>query len=978
MATETRRIQFDFIARDRGVGRQMQETGKAADDMNAGMEGGAGKAGKLGGAMAKLGPIAAGVGAAIGVLGPIIAKGLDAQEATAKFQAQLGLTAKESGRIGGVAGKLYSSAYGESMEEVRGAITQVIRNMDGMREASSADLQATTARAMDLATVMDEDVSRVTVAVSSLMRNGLAKSSKEAFDIMTRGAQMGANKAEDLADTFEEYGVQFKSMGLTGKQAMGLIVQGLQAGGRNADLVADTIKEFSIEAVAGGERVKKGFAGIGVDANKMSQAFAKGGPGAAKALDLVLDRLRAIKDPVKRNQVAIDLFGTKAEDMGKALFALDPSKAVKGLGNLAGATDRAGKAMGETFKARITALKRTLETQLTVAAGKALGALAKLGGELRKGFKMPPSGKASNDMQRLGQMARQVADAFKARVVPAAKAVFEWFSTKILPVIVKLHREVLKEAIKQIQRIGKELGKNEADWKGIAKAVGKVIEVLYKVLAPILTMMYKVYLKLLGTAIVLLIKHLGVWLAVGRRVWKDISAGGKIIATWAKGVSKNFTGVRDTATKALRTLVSNYLNFVSTLIKGAAKAFGWVPGVGPKLRSAAKEFDSFKDRVNASLNKIGNKTTRVTVKANGTWTEQRAASHSYYGGPITGKGQPGASRLRDSVHGLLRVDEHVWTPEEVDSVGGHKQMFKLRAMAKKGLLKFADGGPVGRGVHVSPQFPSSSEMHNTTYKPIIAGINKMIRDIIKWLAKTFGGAGGVVGAARSQIGYPYSWGGGGKGGPSYGIGRGAGTYGYDCSGLTEYAWWKGARKSIGGTTYEQWPNSRPTGRKPGALGFPHMGHVVIASDKPGYIIQAPFTGSHVQEVSSGRGYSWRWPFYSGGPVGQAGAKALRGPDRMVKTAQALGIIGNPQRHRAGGGPVTGGRPYVVGELGPEVMVPRATGNVRPGGATVVTIEHLELKFADDRNMVEKGREFAEGLTEYARRGGRIPISKAVV
>lgn len=970
MATEKRRIQFDFVARDRGVGRQMQETGQAAEDMNAGMEDGAGKMGKLSGVAAKLGPILGAVAGAAALIGPAISKGLDAEAATAKFQAQLGLTAKESGRIGGVAGKLYSSAYGESMDEVRGAITQVIRNMDGMREASSADLQATTARAMDLATVMDEDVSRVTVAVSQLMRTGLAKSSQEAFDIMTRGAQMGANKAEDLADTFEEYGVQFKNMGLTGQQAMGLIVQGLQAGGRNADLVADTIKEFSIEAVAGGERVKKGFANLGLNATEMSQAFAKGGPGAAKALDTILDRLRAIKDPVKRNAVAIELFGTKAEDMGQALFALDPSKAVKGLGSLAGATDRAGKAMGETFKARLTAIKRTLETQLTTAAGKALNAMARLGGELRKGFKMPATGKASNDMQRLGQMARGLADAFRTRVVPAARAVFDWIGTKIMPVIVKFHREVLKEAVKQLGRVGKELDKNGANFKGLATAIGKVVEVLYKVLAPILTAMYKVYLKLFATAVILVIKNLGIYLTVARRVWKDVSAGGKIIASWAKGAGRAFGGFKDVAVKALRGVISTFLDFASTLVRGAAKAFGWIPGLGGKLRSASRAIDSFADNWNrklANLNK--GKTAHVKVKANGTWTPHRADSHSFYGGPITGRGVPGASRLRDSVHGLLRVDEHVWTPEEVDAVGGHKQMFRLRGMAKKGLLKFDNGGPVG--VHAS--VPSGKQLDVQVFDPIWAQINKLIAKIADWLAKTFGGAGGVVGAARSMIGYPYSWGGGGKGGPSYGIGRGAGTYGFDCSGLTDYAWWKGARKDIGGTTYEQWPRSRPTGRKPGALGFPHMGHVVLASDRPGYIIQAPFTGSHVQEVSSGRGYSWRWPFYNGGPVGQMGAAALRGTSRMARMAQALGVIGNPRRHRAMGGPVAAGEPYLVGEHGAEVFTPRATGTVHSSGTMVVKELHVHVNrpLASKRDVAD---EVLSALRQAKKQGVDVRVS----
>lgn len=43
-------------------------------------------------------------------------------------------------------------------------------------------------------------------------------------------------------------------------------------------------------------------------------------------------------------------------------------------------------------------------------------------------------------------------------------------------------------------------------------------------------------------------------------------------------------------------------------------------------------------------------------------------------------------------------------------------------------------------------------------------------------------------AARSQLGVRYSWGGGNASGPSYGFGEGAGIRGFDCSGLTLYAW----------------------------------------------------------------------------------------------------------------------------------------------------------------------------------------------
>lgn len=45
----------------------------------------------------------------------------------------------------------------------------------------------------------------------------------------------------------------------------------------------------------------------------------------------------------------------------------------------------------------------------------------------------------------------------------------------------------------------------------------------------------------------------------------------------------------------------------------------------------------------------------------------------------------------------------------------------------------------------------------------------------------------MVAAAEKWIGTPYSWGGGDSSGPTYGIGEGAGTKGFDCSGLVRYA-----------------------------------------------------------------------------------------------------------------------------------------------------------------------------------------------
>lgn len=299
------------------------------------------------------------------------------------LQAQLGLTAEESQRVGGVAGKLFSQAYGENMQEVQGAITSVIQNMDGMRGASSAALEQMSARAITVGQVLGEDVSAVTLGVSQIMRTGLAPNAQAAFDIITRGAQLGLNASGDLLDTFKEYSTQFRKLGLDGNTALGLIQQGLKGGARDADIVADALKEFSIRAVDGSDTTIQGFKALGLNAKQMAAQIAGGGQGASKGLDTVLDKLRGIENPTKRAQIATQLFGTQAEDLGDALFKLDPSTATKGLGQLAGATDKASKAIGDTPQSKFEAFKRGMQTNVvTFIANEVIPAVQKVGGAL--------------------------------------------------------------------------------------------------------------------------------------------------------------------------------------------------------------------------------------------------------------------------------------------------------------------------------------------------------------------------------------------------------------------------------------------------------------------------------------------------------------------------------------------------------------------------------------------------------------------
>lgn len=313
-----------------------------------------------------------------------VGEALDRGRLEDKLAAQLGGGPKTQ-RATRAAADLFNGAWGESVEDVNNAVASVVTNIGGMRRASAKDLKAVTASVLDVATAFDQDASAITRASDQLIRTNLAKGPREALDIITKGFQTGANEADDLLDTYSEYGTQFRKLGLDGAEATGLLSQGLRAGARDADVVADALKEFSIRSVEALTEVdSKGrpqmtelghaFEAVGVEVltargevSRAGQAFqqdlAAGGDRARGALEQVLDRLRNIDNPLERSRAAVALFGTQAEDTGDALFALDPSKAVDTLGKVGGAAKRMGKTLNDNAATELESFKRQMQSR---------------------------------------------------------------------------------------------------------------------------------------------------------------------------------------------------------------------------------------------------------------------------------------------------------------------------------------------------------------------------------------------------------------------------------------------------------------------------------------------------------------------------------------------------------------------------------------------------------------------------------------
>jgi hypothetical protein len=89
-------------------------------------------------------------------------------------------------------------------------------------------------------------------------------------------------------------------------------------------------------------------------------------------------------------------------------------------------------------------------------------------------------------------------------------------------------------------------------------------------------------------------------------------------------------------------------------------------------------------------------------------------------------------------------------------------------------------------------------------------------------------------------------------------------------------------------------------------------------------------------------------------------KLVGGLDKVAGGINKL-ADGLPSEARASGGPVTGGTPYLVGELGPEIVVPNSSGTVIPSNQLVALFDQVQ-KMGKGSQLVEgTGQTFLPGV-----------------
>lgn len=296
---------------------------------------------------------AAGAAAIAGISAAAFDVASDLDAATADIAASLGTSKEAAGEFRDEMKSIFAAGVGADFAEIGDAIALVKKSIDGIDDKSLKDVAQ---GALVIQDVFEKDVGETTDAAAVLMKE-FGLTGRQALDFISKGLQTGLDSSDDFLDTIREYSNLFGDAGFEADNFFSLLETGSEAGVLGTDKIADAIKEFGIRANEGGANFAAAFeAATGHSFERIRGFIASGDENWSDYFKNVIAGLNSMENPLDRNILLTELFGTQAEDLGRT-FTEGLSDATTSLEDMAGATEALNKKY-ETLGAALNGIKR--------------------------------------------------------------------------------------------------------------------------------------------------------------------------------------------------------------------------------------------------------------------------------------------------------------------------------------------------------------------------------------------------------------------------------------------------------------------------------------------------------------------------------------------------------------------------------------------------------------------------------------------
>ncbi len=283
-----------------------------------------------------------------------------------------GLVGAEMERLRSAADNVYKANFGKNYEDAADAAAQAYKTTGLLGK----QLEDVTKGAISLRDTFGYDVNETMRAAKAMMDN-FGVSGEKALSMIAAGAQNGLDYSGELIDSISEYSVQFAKIGMDADAMFQIFQSGADSGAWNLDKVGDAVKEFSIRSIDGSKTTIEAFNALGFNADEAMQVFASGGEDAKRAFKIVSKALVSIQDPVKRDTIGVQLFGTMWEDLGvEALTAM--ANAQDGIYDTKKALNGINATRMDSLHAVLDGIKRSMETKVLQYASRIADKLQEL------------------------------------------------------------------------------------------------------------------------------------------------------------------------------------------------------------------------------------------------------------------------------------------------------------------------------------------------------------------------------------------------------------------------------------------------------------------------------------------------------------------------------------------------------------------------------------------------------------------------
>ncbi|WP_223068480.1 phage tail tape measure protein [Paenibacillus caui] len=270
------------------------------------------------------------------------------EKSMSRIQMATGATNQQMKATKEIAKNLYAQNFGKDWEEVGSAISKTVE-LTGQQGTA---LEQTTKNAFLLKEAMGYDVASSVKSANSLMKN-FGVTSDQAFGLIAQGKTARLDIKGDMLGSIDKYAKDFKALGFSANQMFNMFAAGAQNGEFSLDDVGSTIQEFKKRATSGSEASMKAFNSLGLNAKQMKSAIAAGGPSAKAAFGQITSSIAKITNPVKQNSIAMDLFGSKFDDV--------QGKVVSAMGTVQGKFDMTRKTMDGLNQTRMNQPGQAME-----------------------------------------------------------------------------------------------------------------------------------------------------------------------------------------------------------------------------------------------------------------------------------------------------------------------------------------------------------------------------------------------------------------------------------------------------------------------------------------------------------------------------------------------------------------------------------------------------------------------------------------